>query len=264
MPLDLDDLTQELDLWQRDGRIAAFWWRDDDAVAPTPALARLLGLSDSSGVEVAVAAIPAKVSDALAVAIERYPGALVVQHGYAHENHAPPGAPAVECGGDWPLAALLDALQEGRRRLEELFEERFRSVLAAPWNRIDRAVLDRLSGAGFNGASAYGPRAAMRAMGLVIANAHVDPLNWRERRFAGGAKAVSGIVGELRARRTGATAPDEPLGLLTHHLDHDAATWDFLQEFFTLTRAHPAARWLTIDEAFAAPAPAVLSAGGRA
>ena len=108
---------------------------------------------------------------------------------------------------------------------------------------------------GFRGASAYGPRAAMEGNGIVIANAHVDPMNWRERRFAGTEKALSGVLGELRARRTGATDPDEPLGLLTHHLDHDEELWQFLESFFAATRAHPAARWLSIQEAFGPPSP---------
>ena len=38
-------LAGELDRWQRAGRRADFWWRDDDAVAPGLALERLLGLA---------------------------------------------------------------------------------------------------------------------------------------------------------------------------------------------------------------------------
>lgn len=33
-----DRLAAELDRWDAAGRRATFWWRDDDAVAPTPAL----------------------------------------------------------------------------------------------------------------------------------------------------------------------------------------------------------------------------------
>ena len=35
-------LDAELDLWAAAGRVAGGWWRDDDAVAPTPALESLL------------------------------------------------------------------------------------------------------------------------------------------------------------------------------------------------------------------------------
>jgi hypothetical protein len=113
-------------------------------------------------------------------------------------------------------------------------------------------VLGGLAGVGFRGASAYGPRAAMDGARVVIANAHVDPMNWRERGFAGLDKTLSGLLGELRARRTGATDAEEPLGLLTHHLDHDDAFWDFLDDLFRVTSAHPAARWITVAEAFSA------------
>jgi hypothetical protein len=252
-PPDFDDLARELDLWAGEGRVAAFWWRDDDAAKPIPALAQLLDLSDAHRIEVALAVVPAMASDTLVSALDARAHVSVLQHGYAHKNHARAGEPAVECGGDRPVEEVLEELARGRRRLEEMLGARFEPILAAPWNRIERRVLDRLSEAGFRGASAYGPRAAMRgAHGLAIANAHVDPVNWRERRFAGRGKALSGIIGELRARRNGESEMDEPLGLLTHHLDHDADLWAFLPDFFRATAAHPAARWINVAEAFAA------------
>lgn len=252
-PPDFDDLARELDLWAGEGRVAAFWWRDDDAAKPTPALAQLLDLSDAHRIEVAVAVIPAMANDTLVDALDKRAHVAVLQHGYAHKSHARAGEPAVECGGDRPVDQVLEELGEGRRRLEKMFGTRFEPILAAPWNRIERRVLDRLGEAGFRGASAFGPRAAMRgAHGLAVANAHVDPMNWRERRFAGRGKALSGIIGELRSRRGSETEADEPLGLLTHHLDHDADLWAFLPEFFRATAAHPAARWINVEEAFAA------------
>ena len=93
---------------------------------------------------------------------------------------------------------------------------------------------------------------------------HVDPVNWRERRFAGRGKALSGLLGELRSRRSGATDPYEPLGLLTHHLDHDDGLWDFLDEFLATTTRHPGARWITAAEAFAAGSPHASSPAGDA
>ncbi len=251
MPSDFDTLTAELDLWAEAGRIAAFWWRDDDAIAPTPALDRLLGLSESFGIAIGVAVIPAPASDDLAAALARHSGAVPLQHGYAHKNHGAPGTPAVECGGARPVGEVMQELEAGAARMRALFGARFEDVLAAPWNHIDPPVLEKLSASGFRAASAYGPRAAMKGNGLVVANAHIDPMNWRERRFAGTKKALAGVVGELRARRTGASDPDEPVGLLTHHLDHDAAFWEFLKRFFAATRAHEAASWLTLGEAFA-------------
>jgi len=248
----IDDIARELDLWAEAGRVARFWWRDDDAIAPTPALAKLIELSEAHRIEVALAVIPALAAEALPDALLEREHIAVLQHGYAHKNHAASNSKSVECGGERPTAQVLAELAEGGRLLKKLFGPRAESILAVPWNRIERRVLDRLSEAGFRGASAYGPRARMSgAPGLVIANAHVDPMNWRQRRFAGDEKAVSAVLGELRARRTKKVEADEPLGLLTHHLDHDGPFWSFLERLFRVTIAHPAARWITVAEAFA-------------
>ena len=251
-PDDFDSLLHELDSWGEAGRLARFWWRDDDAVEPTAALTQLLDLADRFEIEVAVAVVPANASASLDEVFRTRDHVALLQHGYAHKNHAAPGEPSIECGGERPVERVLDELAEGRRRLAELFGGRAERILAAPWNRFDRAVLNRLGEAGFRGASAYGPRRDMEGgHALKIANAHVDPINWRERRFAGHDKALSGFLGELRARRTGATETDEPVGLLTHHLDHDAGLWNFLDGLFSVTTQHAAARWITVPEAFA-------------
>ena len=244
-PLDWDDLTRELDLWADSGRIATLWWRDDDAVEPTRALERLFDLADASGVEIGLAVIPANAREALAAALDGRSHVAILQHGYRHRNHAPKGTPAVECGGARSVDTVLTEMRAGRARMQELFAARAEPILAAPWNRIDPPVLVRLGEAGFAGASAMGARALMAgANGLVVVNAHLDPLNWKERRFAGLAKALSGLTSELRDRRTGATEADEPLGLLTHHLDHDAETWSFVERLLEVTAAHPAVRWI--------------------
>jgi hypothetical protein len=81
-------LDRELDLWLALDRRATLWWRDDDACGDTPALQRLLAIACAHDVPVAVAAIPAKCSSTLADAIAAFSQATIVQHGYAHANHA--------------------------------------------------------------------------------------------------------------------------------------------------------------------------------
>jgi len=51
-------LEAELDIWQSAGRSASFWWRDDDAIAATPELDRLLALAQDAPIGLAV--IPAQ------------------------------------------------------------------------------------------------------------------------------------------------------------------------------------------------------------
>ncbi len=264
--MDWDALTRELDAWAEAERVLPLWWRDDDAAKPLPALATLLEMADALQVEVGLAVIPVLAGKALATDLARRPKVVVLQHGYAHRNHATDGERAIECGGARPLEEVLDELRRGRQRLARLFDARFAPILAAPWNRIDAAVAARLGEYGFAGLSTCGPRAQQaRPPGLAVANAHVDPLNWRNGgRFAGLHKALSGIIGEMRARRRRESDPDEPLGLLTHHLQHDSATWAFLERFLDVTQRDPAAGWLNVAEVFGFAALPSLSAGEHA
>ncbi|TGT79958.1 polysaccharide deacetylase, partial [Mesorhizobium sp. M8A.F.Ca.ET.161.01.1.1] len=82
-------LVEELARWQRAGRKADFWLRDDDAVDPTPALDRLLDLTDEFAVPVTLAVIPALTDEKLVAQLDGAPHATVAIHGWAHRNHAP-------------------------------------------------------------------------------------------------------------------------------------------------------------------------------
>ena len=96
---------------------------------------------------------------------------------------------------------------------------------------------------------------------MVVCNTHLDVMRWRpERGFLGENEALHLLIGHLRARRQAraeATAagsrgaePDEPSGLLTHHLVMDEAAWGFVSRLFAVLGDHPAACWITADEAF--------------
>src|SRR4051794_621678 len=91
-----DALTRELDLWAAEGRTATFWWRDDDAVAPTPALGKLRACATAAGIPVAVAVIPARATPELADELRNWQGATVLQHGLSHANHETPPAKKTE------------------------------------------------------------------------------------------------------------------------------------------------------------------------
>ena len=260
--MDWSDLSRELDLWSEEGRVAQFWWRDDDAAEPLPALARLLDLTSSFALELGLAVVPQWATEALADELRKRRHVAVLQHGFAHADHGG-GGRAVECGGARPVADVLTELCAGGERLQRLFNGRFTNILAPPWNRIDPEVAMRLGECGFAGLSTFGPRAGQpHPPGMKMVNAHVDPLDWRAGgRFAGEAKALSGIVGELRARRTRIAEADEPLGLLTHHLKHDADAWAFLARLLQTTHKHPAADWRGARAVFASTA--AESAGVR-
>lgn len=241
-------LIRALDAAADAGREIRFWLRDDDAVAPTPALDRLLGLSAAEGVPVTLAVIPRDTGAALAGRLESAPLARVAVHGWAHENHALPPRKKQELGPDRPAGAVLAEIARGQEKLRALHGARLLPLLVPPWNRIAPEVVAGLPALGFAALSTFGPEAAMAP--LVAINTHVDPIDWHGSRslcaeaplWQGAAQRVADL-GTGRATGT--------LGLLTHHLVHDAAIWGFVERFLALSRAHPACRWIDPAEVIA-------------
>ena len=235
-------LEAELDCWRHAGRTASFWWRDDDAVRPTPSLGRLLSLARRHGVPLSLAVIPAFADSALAEEVAASPGVTVLQHGWRHDNHAAPGAKRAELGDGRDPARALAELAEGRARLAALFGPRMLPVLVPPWNRIAAGLAARLDEAGLQRLSAFGPRPAQARP--FRQNTHADILDWRGTRgFVGTAPALAAVLRHLEARRTGRADAAEATGLLTHHLVHDEACWAFLDRFLAQTARHPASAW---------------------
>lgn len=248
-------LEGELDRWHAQGQVATLWLRDDDACRDTPALRRLLMAAHAHAVPVAIAAIPATLEATLAGALSRFDEAMVVQHGYAHRNHASAGERSAELGDDRDVDVRLHELRDGCERLRSEFGDRFLPVLVPPWNRAGDALLPSLASAGFAGLSRFGPRPAIEAApGLRQVNTHVDPIAWRrDRAFIGADAALERLVAHLGGRRERTCDAAEPSGVLTHHLAFDDAAWDFVDALLARTCRHPAAAWLDVARAFALP-----------
>lgn len=248
-------LMAELDAWAALGLVATFWWRDDDAVAPTPALDRLLQIAAETGVAPGLAVIPAAASADLATRLAQcdVPGLAVLQHGFGHVNHG--AARKAELGPERPVAQRGAELARGAALLARSLGSRMLPVLVPPWNRIGTDLIPALPQIGFAGLSCYRARAAhWAAPGVIQANTHVDIVDWRaDKRFLGEAEALALAIDHLMARRTGRADIDEPTGLLTHHLVQDAAAWQFTGDLIARTRNHASARWLTPAEVFEAP-----------
>jgi len=240
-----DNLYRELDEWNFAGREAGLWWRDDDAQAPTAALDRALELARKYDAPLALAVIPAGLDAALPAHLESAGAAVtVLQHGFAHANHAPAGMKKTELAHR-PAAQVQRELAAGFATLRAAFGEKFVPALTPPWNRIAPELLPGLSALGFTGLSTFGPRASPSpAPGVRAVNTHADIIDWKGGRvFAGAGAAAAALIAHLRARRLGEVDDAEPTGLLTHHLAHDAAAWEFLDELFAALDEHPAVRW---------------------
>lgn len=244
-------LSAELDQWQARGRVATLWWRDDDAGAVTPALERLLDLQRDRGVPLALAAIPARTGEALASRLEYNPRIAVLQHGYAHENHAVEGERAIELGGQRRRERIVAELEKGWRSLAGLFPGRLLPVMVPPWNRICPGLFPDLHALGYRALSCFAPRSRREAIpGLLQTNCHADLIDWRQgRRFRGENRTIDQIRVHLEARRAGRADMHEATGILSHHLDHDDDCWCFLDTLLAHCSRHPGARWLAPEEA---------------
>jgi hypothetical protein len=252
---DWADLEAELDSWGRAGQSATLWWRDDDAVTPTPGLQRLLDLAAAAAgppVPQALAVIPARADGALAQTLDAADHAVALQHGYAHSNHAAAGGKKAEIGAGRDSSQALEELRAGARRMRELFGDRALPVLVPPWNRIDPPLTGRLVELGIRGLSTYGARTAKtREDGIIVVNTHVDIINWHEGYcFLGIEGCLRLAIGHLAARREGRADPGEPTGLLTHHLVHGEDAWSFLSAFLQRTKRHEAVRWMDARQLF--------------
>jgi hypothetical protein len=238
-----DDLARELDAWTAAGRVAEFWWRDDDAATPAPALERLLTAQRNGGVPLMLAVIPAKATEALVQRLAPAPDVVVVQHGWAHLNHARPGRSKAELGPDRPPSFVLGELARGQVLLNGLFGPEWLKVLVPPYNRIAAAVVGGLAGAGYVGLSTDRPRQAAVVHGMSQVNVHIDIMDWTTRAFLGDGPCLDQALAHLAAKRSGGADPGEPTGLLTHHLAHDEGAWPFIERFVAATKAHQAVRW---------------------
>ncbi|WP_286238808.1 polysaccharide deacetylase family protein [Neptuniibacter halophilus] len=236
---DWKQLVKELEQWQRP---LTLWWRDDDVSRDTPALRQLLQLADQYQVPVHLATIPQLTEDSLITLIDttRAP-CYILQHGICHQNNAREGQRKIELGGQLTATAALSALAEGRHQLQQQFACRYLDILVPPWNRIDPELLSSLSALGYQRLSVLGPRAPQAEPAEL--NVHLDIIDWKQRRFAGEARLLQQIIDNLQARRRGELDPDEPYGLMTHHLDHDAECWAFLSRLFACLKPFSHLNW---------------------
>lgn len=228
---DLSRLKRALAECRDAGTLPRLWLRDDDAIAPTPALDRLCALADVFEIPVHLAVIPAHATDLLGAFVADHPQIIPVVHGFAHQSHAPVSEKKAEFGPHRPVEMRLAEVHEGLGILRGLFGERLYPAFVPPWNRMAADMLDGLAASGYRMVSTYGPRDKARAAaGLRQINTHIDPIDWRGTRgLANPDLILSRLCLTLEDRARGNTDATEPLGLLTHHLVHDDAIWDFCQ-----------------------------------
>ncbi|TXM75214.1 glycosyl transferase family 28 [Methylobacterium sp. WL12] len=228
-----DYLRAILDDGGENGRAVSIWWRDDDAVAATPALDRLLALAESVAAPLLVAAIPAGVAPSLGARLADTERVSLAVHGLAHANHAAPGGKPSEFGADRSLPVVIADAAEGLRLARDrLPADRLLPVFVPPWNRLAPDLAAALPALGYRGLSSV-PASAVP--GLVRADVMLDPIDWRgTRSLVDPERLVDTLCRAITEEASG------PIGLLTHHLAHDAAIWDFLDALMALLARHEA------------------------
>jgi hypothetical protein len=235
----MSELQRALDQRARAGAPVRLWLRDDDAVAPTTALDRLLDMTRAAAVPLTLAVIPAFSSTPLATRLQRLPLVSVAVHGWSHENHAAGGEKKQELGPQRPPATVWAELSRGLAHLRALHGAQVLPVVVPPWNRIAPEVAEGLPALGFRALSVFGK--AQPSTALRVVNTHVDLIDWKGTR---GGRPEADLVAELLPR----VQQGHDTGLLTHHLVHDAAAWTFMERLFAVTSGHPGCRWVSLKE----------------
>ncbi|KKX25751.1 polysaccharide deacetylase family protein [Rhizobium sp. LC145] len=242
--MSLDLLRATLDRATESGRQVTFWLRDDDAIEPTVQLETLLNMAQRTGVPLTLAVVPADATNAIAARLEEAPLVNVAVHGWRHRNHAPSGEKKQELGLHRPKAEILGELEAALKRVQSMFGSRTVAMLVPPWNRIDPALVPSLPSLGFQALSVFGEEKRFTPVPLL--NTHVDIIDWKVTR--GGRPADTLFVEIARRVEEISSDPLETVGILTHHLVHDAAAWSFLGTLFEHTADHPGCRWMRSED----------------
>lgn len=238
----LPAVEAELRRWTLAGLAPQLWLRDDDAVSDTQPLRRLLGLIERHHAPLLLAVIPLNADATLARCLSGHDLVEPAVHGARHVNHAPSGRRAEEMAIERGRSAIESDLSASRTRLCDLLGPLAGTWYVPPWNRIAPEVAAWLPALGFRAISTFGPD-HFRDLGLAEHNTHVDIIDWKNGRTGRPLAWIDDkLASELAAARL---AGGSAVGVLTHHLAHDAAAWTAIETIFATLAQHPAARWIS-------------------
>jgi predicted deacetylase len=226
-------LGPELALWAKAGRAPVLWWRDDDARAATDALEQLLALSRRHEAPLTLAAIAGPNLPLLVGRTETEPQVELAVHGFKHVNRQPQG----EGFGEIIDSDDIGWVRAQLRSTVLLFQRAGAAptLFVPPWNNLKPQLLEVLPDSAITAVSGFDQGSSVRD-GVTRLDAHLDVLRWKGGgRFRGTWRFLSRMR-RLMIQRRKAGQWDEPIGLLTHHLDHDKATWLFLERFLATFR----------------------------
>ncbi len=220
-----------------------FWWRDDDAGRDHPNLEKLVELAATVQVPICLAVVPSWLDRQAIAAIGSFRDSTVIQHGWAHRNNAYPGHKKIELGGTASIAAHQRLLLMGRDRLEAAFGDRFRQILAPPWNRIDAHHRRLAADLGYRAISTFS-KITFNTINRPICriDTNIDAIDWHNNKRT---KSASELASEAKALRLRGF---RTIGLLTHHLEHDETAFGEIKRFIHKTSELVEAQWVTLGD----------------
>jgi hypothetical protein len=229
-------LESELRRWVEAGRRPQLWWRDDDAQRVTPALWRLLDLAQKVGAPVALAVAPQGLDPKLPVYLRDHRKVTVMQHGVEQDDMGRPAS----------AQALTAAIRASDAALKAF--DRYAPVYVASGADLQPEVVEALQASNISCASAFG--APRSTEGLIRIDVHLDLMRWGPTpRFVGRDPFLDRLRRRLREQRR-LQQWSEPVGILTHHLQHDEAAWAFLDSLLTWEPLAQAAVWRRPEHLF--------------
>jgi len=245
-----EDLSRELAVRQRADLPARLWLRDDDVREPTPQLDLFVRLLDRHRVPALLAAIPDGLKTELRSVLDEHDVVSACVHGWAHTNHAPADQRKCEFGSTRVRDDVMAELERGLAIVRQTLPRQAMNIFVPPWNRIAPTWLDAIAEAGFQGVSTLGDQFVGTApSGLAVCNVHVDIMAWRNGPIA---RPLHAIAADLaKALHASRGHGNTPVGILTHHLVHDAQANARLDHLLTRLNQCSGVQWLTPDQLIA-------------
>ncbi|MEN6439826.1 MAG: polysaccharide deacetylase family protein [Syntrophobacter sp.] len=221
-----DQLDHAMALISHDS-IPPLFFRADDIGAAGQAFEALCGLFRHHQVPLALAVVPAWLSDARQ---ERLFAAAPMeehlwgwhQHGWRHVNWQTSGKKS-EFGGDRPLDRQHGDILQGRQKMEAVFGRHFIPVFTPPWNRFSTMTVKALRSLDFKGISATNPlpHGVKLPWGFCSLPVHLDLHTRKDKSPADG---LNSLLTELCAlSKSGETA-----GIMIHHQRMTPFAFQFL------------------------------------
>ncbi len=208
---------------------ARVFFRADDIGVGGRSFDALCGLYRAHGVPLALAVVPAWLSERR---IERLVASAPIQeplwgwhqHGWRHVNWQKTGKKS-EFGDQRPLEKQWKDIWHGHMKLLDIFQDRLLPVFTPPWNRCSAMTLEVLDQLGFKAVSTSDPLPKPGKNSSRLKNLRVT-VDLHTRKNTDGPADYTLLLQELG----NALSKDMPVGVMIHHQRMTSFAFDFLEE----------------------------------